>query len=38
MYLNNNENSGLLGKFARLGGSSQIYADNKSLFGSYLQF
>jgi hypothetical protein len=34
MYLNNNENSELfLGKSLRLGGSSQIYADNKSLFG-----
>jgi GH3 auxin-responsive promoter len=34
MYLNNNENSELfIGKSLRLGGSSQIYGDNKSSFG-----
>src|SRR6478672_3563113 len=34
MYLNNNENSELfLGKSLRLGGSSQIYENNNSLFG-----
>jgi hypothetical protein len=35
MYLNNNENSELfLGKSLRLGGSSQIYADNKFVCNS----
>jgi hypothetical protein len=34
MYLNNNENSEMfLGKSLRLGGSSQIYEDNNTLFG-----
>ena len=34
MYLNNNENSQLfVGKSLRLGGSSQIYEDNKTYFG-----
>jgi hypothetical protein len=34
MYLNNNENSDMfLGKSLRLGGSSQIYEDNNTLFG-----
>lgn len=34
LYLNNNENSELfLGKSLRLGGSSQIYENNNSLFG-----
>jgi len=34
LYLNNNENSQLfIGKSLRLGGSSQIYEDNKSFFG-----
>lgn len=34
MYLNNNEDSGLfLGKSLRLGGSSQIYANNNTYFG-----
>ncbi len=34
MYLNNNENSEMfLGKSLRLGGSSQIYENNNTLFG-----
>jgi hypothetical protein len=34
MYLNNNENSDMfLGKSLRLGGSSQIYENNNTLFG-----
>jgi GH3 auxin-responsive promoter len=34
LYLNNNENSNLfLGKSLRLGGSSQIYENNNTLFG-----
>jgi len=34
MYLNNNENSDMfLGKSLRLGGSSQIYENNKTSFG-----
>lgn len=34
MYLNNNEDSEMfLGKSLRLGGSSQIYEDNNTLFG-----
>lgn len=34
MYLNNNEDSQLfVGKSLRLGGSSQIYEDNKTFFG-----
>ncbi len=34
MYLNNNENSEMfLGKSLRLGGSSQIYENNKTYFG-----